>query len=298
MSNQVNNAFVQQFADSLIQMAQQNGSRLQSTVTVKSVTGKYAHFDRLAATAAVKRTSRHGDTPQIDTPHSRRRLILEDYEWADLIDNQDELRMLVDPTSMYAKNGADALGRTMDAIIRDAAVGNARSISSTDTSTNVAFDTTMVVDEDFGSADSNLTFEKLNEARKKLKQNNIDMNEPMFCIVNASALASLLTESEIQSIDTNTVRALVAGELDTFMGFKFIHYEDLTGVADGTDTDPVDILCYAKSAVGLGLGQDIKVRISERDDKSYATQVYASLTAGAVRIEEEKIAIIECVQAA
>ena len=156
----------------------------------------------------------------------------------------------------------------------------------------------MVVDEDFGTADSNLSFAKLNEARKKLKQNNIDMNEPMFCIANASALAALLLESEIQSIDTNTVRALVAGEIDTFMGFKFIHYEALSGVADGTDTDPVDVLCYAKSAIGLGLGQDIKVRISERDDKSYSTQVYASMTIGAVRIEEEKIAIIECVQAA
>ena len=298
MSNQVNNAFVQQFADSLIQMAQQNGSRLLPTVMVKSVTGKYAHFDRIAATAAQKRTSRHGDTPIIDTPHSRRRLVLEDYEWADLIDSQDELRMLVDPTSMYAKNGSDALGRSLDAVIRDAAVGNARSIDSADSSSNVAFDTTMVVDEDFGTADSNLTFEKLNEARKKLKQQNIDMNEPLYCVANASALASLLTESEIQSIDTNTVRALVAGEIDTFMGFKFVHYEDLTGVADGTDTDPVDVLCYAKSALGLGMGQDIKVRISERDDKSYATQVYASMTAGAVRIEEEKIVIIECVQAA
>lgn len=298
MSNQVNNAFVQQFADSLIHLAQQQGSRLMSTVMVKSVVGKYAHFDRLGATAAVKRTSRHGDTPQIDTPHSRRRLVLEDYEWADLIDNQDELRMLIDPTSAYAKAGAWALGRSLDGIIRDAAVGNARSISAADASSNVAFDSNMVVDEDFGSANSNLTFEKLNEARRLLKKQNIDMNEPMYCIANASALSSLLLESEIQSIDTNTVRALVNGEIDSFMGFKFIHYEDLTGVADGTDTDPVDVLVYAKSAIGLGMGQDIKVRISERDDKSYATQVYACMTAGAVRIEEEKIAIIECVQSA
>jgi hypothetical protein len=298
MSNEVGKAFVQQFSDSLIHLAQQQGSRLMPTVKMKSVVGKYAHFDRLGAAAAQLRASRHGDTPQIDTPHSRRRLILADYEWADLIDDQDQLRMLIDPTSDYAKAGAWALGRKLDEVIRDAAVGNARSIAEDDTSSNVAFDSNMVVDEDFGTADSNLTFEKLNEARRLLRKNNVDMNEQMYCIANASAMHSLLLESEIQSIDTNTVRTLVAGDIDTFMGFKFVHYEDLTGVADGTDTDPVDVLVYAKSAIGLGMGQDIKVRISERDDKSYATQVYASMSAGAVRIEEEKICIVECVQAA
>lgn len=296
MSTEVNKAFVQQFADNLIHLAQQKGSRLLPSVMVKKVTGKYAHFDRLGKTAAQKRTSRHGDTPLIDTPHSRRRAVLEDYEWADLIDSQDELRMLIDPRSSYAEAGAWALGRTMDDIIISAAGGNARSIDSSDSSSNVAFDSNMVVDEDFGTADSNLTFEKLNEAKRKLRGNDIDPDEPLYCVVNADALHSLLTESEIQSIDTNTVRALVRGDLNTFMGFNFIHSERLEGVADGTDTDPIDVLCYAKSALGVALGEDIKVRMSERDDKSYATQVYASMTMGAVRIEEEKIAKIECVQ--
>jgi hypothetical protein len=296
MSTEVNKAFVQQFADNLIIMAQQKGSRLLPTVMVKKVTGKYAHFDRLGATVAQLRTSRHGDTPIIDTPHSRRRVVLEDYEWADLIDTQDELRMLIDPRSSYAEAGANALGRKMDDIIIEAAGGNARSIDSADSSSNVAFLSSMTVDEDFGTADSNLTFEKLNEAKRLLRGNDIDASEPLYCVLNADALHSLLTESEIQSIDTNTVRALVNGDIDTFMGFKFVHSERLEGTADGTDTAPVKVLCYAKSALGVALGQDIKVRMSERDDKSYATQVYASMSMGAVRIEEEKIAIIECVQ--
>jgi hypothetical protein len=292
MSTEVNKAFVQQFADNLIHLAQQKGSRLAGTVTTKKVTGKYAHFDRLGKTAAQKRTSRHGDTPLIDTPHSRRRAVLEDYEWADLIDSQDELRMLVDPRSAYAEAGAWALGRTLDDIIIDAANGNARSIDSADSSSNVAFSSAMTVDEDFGTANSNLTFEKLNEARRLLRGNDIDPDEELFCIVNADALHSLLTESEIQSIDTNTVRALVRGDIDTFMGFKFVQSERIGTQSEGF----YRVLCYAKSAIGLAMGEDIKVRMSERDDKSYATQVYASMTAGAVRIEEEKIAMVECSQ--
>lgn len=296
MSTEVNKAFVQQFADNLIHLAQQKGSRLMNTVTVKKVTGKYAHFDRLGKTSAQKKTSRHGDTPLIDTPHSRRRAVLEDYEWADLIDSQDELRMLIDPRSAYAEAGAWALGRTMDDLIIAAAAGNARSIDSADASSNVALPTTQTVDEDFGTANSNLTFEKLNEAKRILRGNDIDPDEQLFCVVNADALHSLLTESEIQSIDTNTVRALVRGDLNTFMGFTFVHSERLEGTADGTDTAPVKVLAYAKSGIGLALGQDVTVKMSERDDKSYATQVYASMTAGAVRIEEEKVVVIECVQ--
>ena len=61
----------------------------------------------------MKRTTRHGDTPQIDT-HSRRRVSLVDYEYADLIDNQDKIRTLIDPTSSYALAAAYALGRAQD----------------------------------------------------------------------------------------------------------------------------------------------------------------------------------------
>jgi len=67
-------------------LSQQKGSLLRSAVSVESITGKNAFFDSVGVATAVKRTSRHGDTPQIDTPHSRRRVSLVDYEYADLID--------------------------------------------------------------------------------------------------------------------------------------------------------------------------------------------------------------------
>jgi len=45
------------------------------------------------------------------------------------------------------------------------------------------------------------------------------------------------------------------------------------------------------------MGQDINVKISERNDKSHATQVYASMTLGATRIEENKVHVLECYDA-
>ena len=74
MSTQITTAFVQQYRSNLLILAQQKGSRLRNTVRTESVNGTSAFFDRLGATAAVQRTTRHGDTPLIDTPHSRRRV--------------------------------------------------------------------------------------------------------------------------------------------------------------------------------------------------------------------------------
>ena len=110
MSTEINKAFVQQFSNNLIILSQQKGSKLAGTVMRKDVTGKYAHFDRLGATVASLRTSRHGDTPLTDTPHSRRRVQLNDYEVADLIDHQDEVRMLIDPKSAYAQSMGSPCG--------------------------------------------------------------------------------------------------------------------------------------------------------------------------------------------
>ena len=295
MSTEINKAFVQQFSNNLIHLAQQRGSRLANTVRKDTIKGKYAHFDRLGKTSAVKRTSRHGDTPLIDSAHSRRRVSIDDYEWADLIDRQDEVRLLIDPRSSYAESGAWALGRILDDIIRDAALGNSVSIDASDSSSNIALPASQKVDEDFGVANSNLTIEKLIEAKRIMAANDVMMDDPMTFVYNASAQSSLMNETEIQSADYNTIRALVRGEINTFLGFDFILYNRIQGTLSN-DIDPFKCFCYAKSGIGLAMGQDINVRISERSDKSYSTQVYASMTAGAVRIEEEKVVEVQCYQ--
>jgi hypothetical protein len=86
---------------------------------------KIAFFEQVGQATAQKRVSRHSDTPQIDTPHQRRRVSLVDYEYADLIDKQDQVRTLIDPTSSYAQAAAFALGRAMDDEIISSISGNA-----------------------------------------------------------------------------------------------------------------------------------------------------------------------------
>ena len=85
MSVQITTAFVEQYKSNVFHLAQQKGSRLRDAVRTETVTGKSHFFERIGAVAAQLRTSRHSDTPRMDTPHSRRKVTMDDYDWADLI---------------------------------------------------------------------------------------------------------------------------------------------------------------------------------------------------------------------
>ena len=125
MSSEITTAFVQQYSANVQMLSQQMGSRLRDTVRIENIVGKNAFIDQIGVATAQLRTSRNADTPQIDTPHGRRRLSLADYEYADLIDDQDKVRMLIDPTSSYAMRAAEAMDRAMDDVIISAATGAA-----------------------------------------------------------------------------------------------------------------------------------------------------------------------------
>tara|TARA_R100000750_G_scaffold6259_1_gene4863 strand:- start:580 stop:897 length:318 start_codon:yes stop_codon:yes gene_type:complete len=103
MSVNITTSFVEQYSANVSLLAQQTGSKLRNAVDVESIRGKSAFFDQIGVTAAQIRTTRHSDTPQIDTPHSRRKVSLDTYEWGDLVDDPDKVRMLIDPTSTYAR---------------------------------------------------------------------------------------------------------------------------------------------------------------------------------------------------
>ena len=286
MSVQITTAFVEQYKSNVFHLAQQKGSRLRDAVRTETVVGKAHFFERIGSTAALKRTSRHSDTPRVDTPHSRRKVTMDDYDWADLIDNEDKVRMLISPSSEYAQAGAWAMGRAMDDAIIDAASGNA--FGGVAGGSTVALPSAQKIVH--GSAGLSVT--KLISAKEILDANSVDPEEPRYCVVTSKQLSDLLAITQITSADFNSVKALVQGEIDTFMGFKFIRTERL----DTNSSSNRLVLAFAQSGIGLAVGSDIQTRITERADKNYATQVFLSMTIGATRIEDEKVVEIECTE--
>ena len=109
MSTTVTNSFVSQFSSNVQLLSQQMGSLLRDAVSTESVTGEKSFHDQVGSAAAVAKTSRHADTPLMDTPHTRRMITMTDYEYADLIDDNDKVKMLIDPTSTYARAAAAAI---------------------------------------------------------------------------------------------------------------------------------------------------------------------------------------------
>ena len=287
MSSQITEAFVQQYSNNVQMLSQQKGSLLRGVVDVETVVGKHAYFERIGAVSAQKRVSRHSDTPQIDTPHSRRRISMADYEWADLIDQQDRVRTLIDPTSQYALAAAYAMGRAMDDEIIAAVSGNA--FAGETGSTTVALPSAQKITE---SGTDGLTIAKLRSAKEIMDAASVDPSIPRHIVVSPKQITDLLGTTEVTSSDFNTVKALANGEINTFLGFNFIVSNRLT-----SSSSKRLCLAFTNDAIKLALGKDVVTRIDERADKGYSTQVYVCMTMGATRLEDEKVVTIQAHEA-
>lgn len=294
MSIQITTAFIQQYRANVEHLVQQKGSRLRPLVRTETQNAEFDFYDRIGATSAQEVTGRHQDTPLINVPHDRRRVSLRDFDWADLIDRPDRIRMLIDPTSPYSQNAAYALGRKMDEVILDSAFGSVYT-GKTGSST-VSFPAGQQVAVDYvetgSAANSGLTIGKLRRAKQILDQNEVDPTERRYIAMTAKQMTDLLRTTEVTSADFNTVRALVQGEINSFMGFEFVRTELVRTNASSHRR----CLAWCQSGLLLAVGQDIVTDIGPRRDKRNSTQVYVSASFGATRMEEEKVVEIICAE--
>ena len=288
MSNEILDWSVIDYKSTVEALLQQRGSKFRGAVMEDSYHGKSGKaVNQIGAVNAQKRTTRHADTPLIETPQDARWVYPVDYEWADLIDDQDKLRIIADPTSPYAINGAMAIGRAIDDEIIAAATGTAKTGEDGGTST------TFPAGQTAATTAGGMTIAKLREAMQLLIAAEVDVdNEPLFCAIGAQQHDDLLGETQAISLDYTNKPVLVDGRIKAFMGFNFIDSQRLA--LNGTDRTAV---CWAKSGLHLGIWNDINVQISDRADKSYSTQVYVKGTIGATRVEEEKVVAITCSEA-
>ena len=208
---------------------------------------------------------------------------MSDYEYADLVDDQDKIRMLISPESTYGKAAAAAIGRAMDDEIIGALGGTAKTGVSGGTST------ALPSGQKIAHGSAGLTIAKLISAKKIMDQNSVDPSIERYIVVSPEQIEDLLNTTSVTSADFNSVKALVNGTVDSFMGFKFITSNRLKD--DGTSR-----LCYAyaREGVVMALGKDVTAKIDPRPDKSYSTQIYYCSTFGASRMQEEMVVELAC----
>lgn len=284
MSVEITTAMVEQYRSNIQLLSQQKGSRLRSSVRSEGVNGENAFFEQIGATAAQKKTTRHMDTPQIDTPHSRRKVSMDDYVWSDFIDKEDLIRTLIDPASAYAINAVNAFGRSIDDVLIAAASGTA--YTGKTGATAVALPSSQKIAE----GNTGLTLAKLIDAKGLFWTNDIDEDISLHMAVSSQQLQDLLTDPKATSVDYVSIKALIKGEISDYMGFTFHRTQRLAVDASDIRT----CIAWAQDGLLLGLGADIHTKISERADKNYLTQVWCGMSIGATRMEEKKIVEIGC----
>lgn len=294
--------FVQSYSTNVNLLLQQKGGKLAECVMIGTHVGEYASpVEQVGAVKAQKRVTRHADTPLISTPGDRRWVEPTDWEWADLIDQQDRLRLLIDPQSAYTLNGVMAMRRAQDDSILEAFYGTAKTGKTPSTAPIVFPTATNVIGPTVGSTgNTGLNVAKLRAARKKFMSFHVDFDtEQLYVLLTAEEHDDLLAETQVINMDYNDRPILKDGRIEMFLGFHLKHiefraeefYDSATLMGSGTVNY---VPAWVKSGMHLGIWNDIQTEVGPRPDKSYSTQIYMRATYGATRIEEKKVLRIDC----
>jgi hypothetical protein len=295
-TTQIPQFFPTEFSTNWNHLVQQKLSKLREYLSIDSIRGKEKKYNQIAAVEMTQITSRAATTNVTDTAMAHRWIRPLQYEKADLLDEWDSelLGEIALPQSELIQNHAMAYARAIDKIALAAAVGNAATGATGSTNTALPSGQKVAVNyvESGTAANSGLTIAKLRRAKFILDDNQVDEDDQRIIVVSAAQLQDLLRTNETTSADFNTVRALVSGQLDTFMGFKFrVVDKSFFAVNAGVR----NVVVYAKSGLKLA-DSGRKVHVDIRPDRSHSLQLRTVASLGAVRMEEAKVVEIACLE--
>lgn len=316
MDFEITEWFVNSFKNTVIHLVQQKTTRIWQFARHESQHSKLQFFDIIGGTDVRKRTARYEDTPNMDMKHLRRGVMFNDYDWGTMVDSVDKLRMINMPTSEYVIEAKNAFNRKKDFVMIEAF--DADVFEGEEATKVVSFPTTNLhAASDGTDLDSGLTLEALRLIRKSYRKDEVLDEEGEKLTINmccsADELDSLLGTLEVQSADYNSVKALVNGEVDTFMGFKFHHSEQLndvvgtvyfdkaTGHYSATQTPDAartDVEGFRKIPTWVDRGminttaEEVMAKLDDRADKSYAAQAYMKMSIGSGRIQDKLVRML------
>ena len=286
MSVNIDTALVKGFETGVTLLAQQEGSRLRDCVDVRMVgPGEEFSFDQLGIAEPEEISTRHADTPISNIDHDRRWVTPRTWARAELIDKPDALKTINDFTNPYLRAIALGMGRQWDRDIITAAKATARTGKTSGTGTE-SFPAGNII----ASGSVGMTLAKINEAAKLLRKK--EMPKPWFMVVSADQIEDLMNDGTMTSADYNTVRMLMAGDVNEFGGFTWKTTQLLAVDATPDRT----CLAWSKPMMLLAMLENPFSRITEESAKNYSTQVYYRSEFGSTRMQEYGVVDIQCTE--
>jgi hypothetical protein len=251
MSKFLSNAAVIEF-DQEVKHQYQGQGNLRETVTNRTgVVGESYKFTRMGKGVANQKASQADVTP-MDIGHDRQTATLANWNAPEYTDIFDQAEVNFDEKQELAMTIANAIRRREDQIIIDAmAAVTFASTNDEDPDTGRVFDI---------SATRNFDLSAIRSAAGHLDDIEAESSD-RYIVLRAQALQKLLEDTTVTSSDFGVVKALVDGDLDSYMGFKFKKIGTRTeGGLPGAASDRV-AFAYQKSAIGLAIGLDMKTTI-------------------------------------
>lgn len=301
--------YVTMFDSSWQLLLQQLESRLKERIKVVSEKGSAIRFNQVAPYSAMSQvTARGAVTPVTNIAMPTRWVYPAPFQVASLIDEFDEhfLAMVSNPSSEVIRSQLAAYNRAADsaiiqnllgsATITDTASSDTTGFTMNNTTKTVAFDTAnQLVPVDrvpLGgtAANSGMTIDKIRYAKFKLDHAEAP-SEDRFLVISAAEVQDLLTTTEVTNQLYNSVRALVDGEVDSFLGFKIIRSELLPIVSATTSAAGAALtggsfrqcVAYQKNAAVFVEGGR-KAFMDVRADLSHALQIRSTAILGCGRL--------------
>jgi len=267
----LSNAFVTLF-DAEVKQAYQAKAQLVGAVRQRrGVEGSTAKFPKAGKGVATLRIPQTDVTP-LNVDFSQVTATMEDWNAAEYSDIFMQQKVNFDERQELVQVVANAIGRRQDQLILDALAATS-GVGTVATS--------------IGGADTNLNLEKLLAAKKELDKNNVPPTD-RHMIIHANNLSALLGETEVTSSDYASVKALVNGEINTFLGFNFHVLGDRAEGGLPVASDVRSCWAFHKDAIGYAEGMGPKTEINYVPEKT-SFLVNAMFSAGAVGIDAEGI---------
>jgi hypothetical protein len=283
MSINISNAFVTLF-DSEVKQSYQAQRALAGLVrertNVEGSTVKFPKIGKGTASVRVPQT----DVVPLNVTYAQVTATMTDYIAAEYSDIFNQQRVNFNERQELVQVVSGAIGRRMDQVIIDSLIA----ASSTGTVAN-----TIQNDGTTGSA-TDLNVGKLRAAKKILDAKNVPM-EGRTIVLHANNLSALLGLTSVTSSDFNTVKALVTGEVDTFLGFKFVTIGDRDEGGLPKASADRTVFAFHRDSVGMAIGLNQTSRVDYIPEKT-SFLVASMFSAGSVAIDSEGIVKITCAE--
>ncbi len=280
MASTIDQVYISTFENILRHLAQQAETKLRAHVMERSKNSKDHAWERLGSSDAVLKAGRLVPTPVADTPWSRRLSVAKTFHNADSTEDEDIVKMLIDPNSNLAMSLGYSMKRAWDDEIISAATGGALDGDGT---TLIPLPASQIVGAGYAAP---ISFDAVTEVQERFMNNDIDPDIPKVFIVGPKQVRKLMQLTENTSSDYVQAQALQRyGIVPNWMGFTWIYSTRLNIPA----VDQIDCFAMTKRALGFQMNREMKVRIAEDPSVSFAWRIYVESTFGAVRVEDEHI---------